>query len=302
MEDFRYRIRKGNLDAHVAVLDAEGALDSYTSEKLQEALKQLFDAGTYHVVLNLQGLKYMSSAGIGLIVEQMEVARAHNGDIKLAQVSAKIEKVLDICGATKLIQLFKEEDTAVKQFSQRTVVQEAIEFPRDVKCPACGQVSRVSSPDIYKCGKCSEVCYVDPKGTVSALKQMPMEGGEPKAITRKVELNIQSDLSFIQSIKLFLKDLLMKDGFDEEVSSDIELAVDEALTNVVEHAYQFDDSRFFGMTILLQEDRLTVTVTDFGKSHAPRDAATEEVVDDFTKRLRRGRGKLLIKKLGQPLD
>lgn len=295
MEDFRYRVRHVEGSIPVSVIDAEGALDSYTSEKLQQVFKELFADAKYCVVLNFQGLKYMSSAGIGLIVEQMEVARAHQGDIKLAHIPQKIEKVLDICGATKLLEVCRDEETAVKRFGQETIVARSSDFPREVTCPACQHAARIPSSDLYKCTKCTEVFYVDAKGAATSLKKI--EGGEAKTLSRKIEMNIQSDLNFVQSIKTFIRDVIAKDGFQEDHVADVELAVDEALTNVVEHAYQFDDSRFMGVTLVLEDERLVVTVTDFGKVFAPKESATEEVVDDFTKRLRRGRGRLLIKKL-----
>jgi len=295
MEGFRYRVRQAGTSPGVTVLDAEGALDSYTCETLQLAFKRLFDDGSCRVVMNLQGLQYLSSAGIGLLIEQMEIARSRHGDIKLVHVPPKIEKVLDMCGATKLLEVFKDEDAALQSFTSSPSRLSASPFPREAACPACGHQAQVPSPDVYKCLKCGEVFYLDPEGAVHTLKKA--EGEETKSLTRKVELNIQSDLNLMQSVKMFVKDVVVKDGFDEETALDIELAVDEALTNVVEHAYQFDDSRFVGMTLALEEDRVVVTVVDFGKPSAPRETVTEEVVDDFSKRLRRGRGRLLIRKL-----
>lgn len=294
MDEFRHRLRKAPADASVTVLDIEGSLDSYTSEKLQDALKQLFQAGSTSVVLNLQGLKYMSSAGIGLVVEQMEIARGRQGDLKLANVPAKIGKVLDMCGASKLLEVWPSEDEAVSHFSHRRPGKEAINFPREAQCPACGQSAPVPAPDLYKCALCGEVLDVNHDGAVVELKS---SSGTPPSGTRRTEVTVPSDLSFIHSIKMFVKHVLMKGGLEEDLSNDVELAIDEALTNIVEHGYRFDPTQSIRFSLAVEKDRLMVTIVDQGKSYAPKETVTEEVVDDLSKRLRRGRGQLLIKKL-----
>ena len=79
-------------------------------------------------------------------------------------------------------------------------------------------------------------------------------------------LKIPSQTDNLELIRNFVAGLAKKVGFDEDESNKIELAVDEACTNVVEHAYQHDESRDIDIAIKIDYNKFTVIVTDRGRS------------------------------------
>lgn len=79
-------------------------------------------------------------------------------------------------------------------------------------------------------------------------------------------LKIPSQTDNLELIRNFVAGLAKKVGFDEDESNKIELAVDEACTNVVEHAYQHDESRDIDIAIKIDYNKFTVIVTDKGRS------------------------------------
>lgn len=60
------RVRRAG--QHTCILDIEGELTAFAEEVLMAAYNQVCDAGVRHVILNFEGLEYMSSSGIGLLV------------------------------------------------------------------------------------------------------------------------------------------------------------------------------------------------------------------------------------------
>lgn len=86
-------------------------------------------------------------------------------------------------------------------------------------------------------------------------------------------------------------------GFDERGVYAVQLAVDEAATNVIEHAYGGDDQGDMDITCKIDEQNLTVTIHDHGKTFNPNHVP-EPVTNVPLEQLRsRGLGVFLIRKM-----
>jgi len=59
------------------------------------------------VIMDLENVKFMDSAGIGLIIGRYKVAKSYGGDLKIENASPKIMKIFDMAGLPKIIE-FKE--------------------------------------------------------------------------------------------------------------------------------------------------------------------------------------------------
>lgn len=87
-----------------------------------------------------------------------------------------------------------------------------------------------------------------------------------KKKTRQYFLKLPSQVDNLEIIRDFISGVAQKVGFGEDDANKIELAVDEACTNVIEHAYNNDDSNDIDIAIKLDYQKLTIVVTDRGKS------------------------------------
>ena len=87
-----------------------------------------------------------------------------------------------------------------------------------------------------------------------------------KKKTRQYFLKIPSQVDNLEIIRDFISGVAKKVGFEADDANKIELAVDEACTNVIEHAYANDDSKDIDIAIKLDYQKLTIVVTDRGKS------------------------------------
>jgi len=83
------------------------------------------------------------------------------------------------------------------------------------------------------------------------------------AITQD-HLVIQSRLDRIAEARWWVTQRTRAAGFDEESVFAIELALAEALANVVEHAYQGDETREIRLTLRIDDEKLALTIRDFG--------------------------------------
>jgi anti-sigma B factor antagonist len=87
------------------------------SQALRQELKSLIAEGKKQIVLNMDNIKYIDSAGLGILVAAHVSAKLQGASIKLSNLGRKFQEVLQI---TKLITVFEvcnTEAVAVASFS-----------------------------------------------------------------------------------------------------------------------------------------------------------------------------------------
>jgi anti-sigma B factor antagonist len=100
----------------VQVIEIRGVLDAHTFPYFEEMLMNLLNEGTPFFVLNCEGLDYLSSAGIGVLINVTARVREKRGDLRLAHVQPKIKSIIDIMGFSSFVRVFNDERNAVLSF------------------------------------------------------------------------------------------------------------------------------------------------------------------------------------------
>ncbi len=88
------------------------------SNALRERVKAMLAEGKKKIVLNMNNITFIDSAGLGTLVALHHSARTQGAGLKLCHLGAKFEEVLQI---TKLVTVFDVYDTeaaAVASFSK----------------------------------------------------------------------------------------------------------------------------------------------------------------------------------------
>ncbi|MBI2554058.1 MAG: STAS domain-containing protein [Candidatus Rokubacteria bacterium] len=93
----------------------KGALDmaSATEMKLQDHL----NAGKTRLVLDLEGVEYIDSAGLGEIVRAMKRAREVGGDLRLWGLREDVLRIFEITGLNKAFAIYPTREEAVASWS-----------------------------------------------------------------------------------------------------------------------------------------------------------------------------------------
>jgi anti-sigma B factor antagonist len=100
----------------VSVLNVQGFLDAHTAPEFENAIKNLISENRFHIVVDLQGLQYISSAGLGVFMGFVEEIRNNNGDLKICSASPKVFKVFDLLGFPSLYEFYETTGEAVAKF------------------------------------------------------------------------------------------------------------------------------------------------------------------------------------------
>jgi anti-sigma B factor antagonist len=102
----------------VTVLDLKGKMTlGEGDELLKDKINSLLANSRKKLVLNLEGVPYIDSAGLGEIVRTYTTVSRQGGSLKLLNLTKRIEDLLSI---TKLLTVFETFDTeaeAIKSFS-----------------------------------------------------------------------------------------------------------------------------------------------------------------------------------------
>ena len=85
-----------------------------------------------------------------------------------------------------------------------------------------------------------------------------------KGTRHKYTLKVASKTENLGRIRAFVRELSLKAGFSLDAAGQIELAVDEACTNVIRHAYKHNGRRMVELTAFLDEEKIEIIVSDNG--------------------------------------
>jgi anti-sigma B factor antagonist len=102
---------------HCDMIAVKGRVDSSTAPQLAQALEAANDGGKYKLVVNMDGLEYMSSAGFrALLAAQRNCKKYNRGEVVLVSVPDRIREALELAGFTELFKTFDDSLTAVGHF------------------------------------------------------------------------------------------------------------------------------------------------------------------------------------------
>ncbi len=98
------------------LVQIEGRVDSSNAEKLQIALEQQIDKGVVNLVVDLEKVDYMSSAGLRTLVSALKRVKKDGGDLRICAPSERVQEVLELAGLTSIFEVFDDQVTAVGSF------------------------------------------------------------------------------------------------------------------------------------------------------------------------------------------
>jgi anti-sigma regulatory factor (Ser/Thr protein kinase) len=101
----------------------------------------------------------------------------------------------------------------------------------------------------------------------------------------------------LDEIREFVGNIARKGGFSDKDVYNIQLATDEAASNVIEHAYQNSADGVLELSCGMKGDAITIVLTDHGRSFDPSQVPAPDLKADLTDRKIGGLGIFLMRKL-----
>lgn len=103
---------------NVTVLDVTGRVTlGEGSALIREEIKQLAVSGYQNVLVNLSGMTYIDSSGIGELVSGVTAMGQAGGSLRLLQPGQRVKELLKMTRLDSVFQTFEEEGEAVRSFA-----------------------------------------------------------------------------------------------------------------------------------------------------------------------------------------
>jgi anti-sigma B factor antagonist len=83
---------------------------------LKDKLYSLLNQGRKDVLLNLENVQYVDSAGLGAIVAAYTTMTRDGGSLKLANITKKMQDLLSITKLLTVFETFDSEDEALRSY------------------------------------------------------------------------------------------------------------------------------------------------------------------------------------------
>lgn len=99
------------------VVEISGRIDSKTAPELAEVLNELMEDGKFNLVLDMDDVDFISSAGLRVLIDtQKKCHRLNRGRVALTSLSEPIYEAFDLAGFVPLFDFYDTQVEAVGSF------------------------------------------------------------------------------------------------------------------------------------------------------------------------------------------
>lgn len=102
---------KGHGDAQL--IRFVGDLDATNVETVLEKICNLFNEGKVLILADFKKLRYVNSTGLGILLHLSKSAKEKGGSFKIANVNENVFEIIEIIGATSLLEIYDTVDEAL---------------------------------------------------------------------------------------------------------------------------------------------------------------------------------------------
>ncbi|MFL5895123.1 MAG: anti-sigma factor antagonist [Thermoleophilaceae bacterium] len=116
---FDLQVGDREIDAETHVVEASGQLDLYTAPDFKERLVYAAERGKKHLVVDLSGLTFMDSTGLGVLVGAWKRVRPFGGSVTVVAVDERIVKLFELSGLAATFPIEPTLDSALAVVAQQ---------------------------------------------------------------------------------------------------------------------------------------------------------------------------------------
>ena len=103
----------------VLVITLEGeVMGGEEGKGFQDQIHRAMREETTRVVVDMTGVRWMNSSGLGMLMAGLTTLRGSGGDLKLAAVPDRVRRPIEITRLDRVIQMFASVDEAVASFAE----------------------------------------------------------------------------------------------------------------------------------------------------------------------------------------
>ncbi len=116
MPEIETFIKKTGPGDSIDVIQVSGIIDTNTSQHLNKVISSLLTSQHYKIVVDLENVNYISSAGWGIFIGEIRTIQSNHGDLKLAALTPEVEEVYQLLEFYNILKAYDSVDQAVADF------------------------------------------------------------------------------------------------------------------------------------------------------------------------------------------
>jgi anti-sigma B factor antagonist len=107
---------------NAVILEVTGRITLGASgPSLQDGVRELINGGHQNIILDLGGVSFLDSSGLGQLVGSYATAKSHGSEIKLLHLNDRVYDLMQITKLYTVFPIYTDEATAVKSFGAAAV-------------------------------------------------------------------------------------------------------------------------------------------------------------------------------------
>lgn len=112
-----FKITGKRITNDILLINVAGFLDAYTFERLENAINSAFKQNIYKIVVNMEHVDYISSAGAGVFIGALSKTHEKNGNIVILKPTDNVKEVFNLLGLTLIFTIVEDINAAVAAFN-----------------------------------------------------------------------------------------------------------------------------------------------------------------------------------------
>ncbi len=100
----------------ITVVDVFGSLDTQSAGAASDEMARIIEQGCSKMLVNLENLEYMSSAGLRILLRTAKQLSTTGGTLKVCNPAGAVKEVMDISGFSDFLDLHDSENGALSAF------------------------------------------------------------------------------------------------------------------------------------------------------------------------------------------
>ncbi len=102
--------------SEVIIIDVEGYIDTTTAPEVDRIIKEQIAVRKYCLIVNLEGVDYISNAGWGVFVNDIKEIRQNNGDLVLVNMTSNVNNIFGLMELSLVLKSFLGVEKAINYF------------------------------------------------------------------------------------------------------------------------------------------------------------------------------------------
>ena len=133
----------------VVVIDVKGYIDTSTAPDVTKIIEEHLSLGKYKIIVNLEEVDYISSAGWGVFVGEIKEIRENHGDLVLVNMSSNVYNIFELMELSSIIKSFEGVNKAAVYFlGEEAEIEEAEEIVEEEKTKSRPSKQKVPAKNV----------------------------------------------------------------------------------------------------------------------------------------------------------